>query len=130
MTLMVRETIYTERKLTLEEECIYSVSVNPEYEEVYRDAAKKYLDDLGFVALTEHTEYDPNEFLKMASFKKIVDRAATINERRAYYYLKCTDDKNCDEPCNECLFTSNCISYSSLRDKCFKVVGDIKFFEA
>lgn len=135
MTLMVKEVKEETRYLTLEEHCMFSVQANDEYrfaDDYVETVHNELFNNHGFVKFVydgDTKQYGKTELYK-GLFRKVSVRPATINESRAYYYLKCVGMRECDGSCVTCPLSTHCISYTSLRDECIKIIAGKEFFEA
>jgi hypothetical protein len=140
--LMVRDFMFVDRELTVEELCMVNFLHNVThsshgYTTEYINMIKDCLyNKHGYIKYNQNFPCVDGITKQYGIFKlrKSDWREATLNEQKAYYYLKVVGcpEKSCGsilESCDDCIFFGDCIACSSNRDKCMMLCRHKEFKE-
>lgn len=140
--LMVRDFMFEDRELTVEELCMVNFLHNVThsshgYTTEYINMIKDCLyNKHGYIKYNQNFPCVDGITKQYGIFKlyKSDWREATEDERMAYYYLKtvgCPDDTCAfrNDGCDDCIFSDDCIALSSHREKCMMVCKHKEFKE-
>lgn len=137
MVLIVTTTEKYERPLTIEEQCMTTVTLDDDYNDNYRHAVMDELKSRHYID-RKFDKYDKMGVPRFTGiFSKTTTRPATENESRAYHYLKMIGlndgtDKVCTDimhSCDGCIFHDACPTLMSRYTKAKDEIQGLKFFE-
>ena len=130
MVLMVKYINRFTRELTIEEKCMVHISENCSYKKEFREEVKEHLKEIGYISFYYVGCYSNG------NFEIEETRIATMNEAKAYYYLKLESPfgQSCAYPnkrvCHTCCFSGRCPLTPEKNEIAEKTIEGLTFFES
>lgn len=110
LKIKIKEVKEERRPLTIEEQCVFSVSNNCYSGDLVK-AAKQHLKDINLSSV----EKSPNTLTSLGIFRTETIRDATDNEIRAWHFLRIVE--KCGDSCVGCIKNGNHVSCTAFSDE-------------
>ena len=111
LKIKIKEVKEERRPLTIEEQCVFSISNNSSYTDDLVEAAKQHLKDINLSSVGKSDD----TVTSLGIFRTETIRDATVNEIRAWHCLRMVE--LCVDSCWGCIRDRNQISCNAFSDE-------------